>query len=917
MYSVKTLKIVIFFLVLCSTAFFYQGANPNTNSRFNLSRALSEEGSISIDRFAPNTVDKASYNGHYYSDKAPGVAFAGAAILLVANPIIKIFISDARIIANTQLYVVCFFILSLLTALTAVLFFKLAISVWGERKRFLAFFLTALVFLGTFIFPYATVLFSHQVAGNLLFIIFYYLREMHVKKTEQISRVHALWIAFLCAYLALVEYPLAVPAGIAYLYLLVRLFKFRKSLCGLAFIPGLLITMVLLIYNYHAFGSPFSIGYERLQGTPFEEGMSQGFFGLTLPTWNHIYHLLFSGYRGLFFYNPILLFSFIGLYYWIKRRSVNYGEGLVILGAFLYFLLLNASYSFWQGGACIGPRHIVPTIVLLSVGFLYVPRSLLVSPIFLLASFISWLFMLLGSSVSILPKEAALNPYWDIIIPWFKVNKLSMNPFPILEDERYLTSFNDMRWASFNSGEFVLNGKASLLPLLVFQSTLLAVVLSKPIKNYLQRFLAVINSKQCALKSFFTIGGIFNYVALSLVVIFILQKMYPGDGKFSFMQDFRIVTDPSDIMVYMERGIWAVKGLKPYIDVFAEYPIIPILIFGGISFLVSYFTGGFQLFYFCHLLTQFASIAAAAWVFFKKSSAKMSLIFFVLVFLPASVYFGMNRFDMMFAVGIGLLVHVVFKRNYVEAGILLSLLFFVKWISLLYLPILLLFIWNHDTAACIKVKFDRVIKFCVGAVVTLTVGGLLLYAWLGVESFWVPIRWQMARDPSHGALLYYVLRVLSLTTSKGAAVIASHLSSVLQFAVCLIPVGFAIKRLGVKKAFSNASLITSLLFINNGFALFSKIYSPQWILWDLFLWFFLMRELVNEGRLHLNHWVMCISGNVVSYLFFPIFWDLLVPTSSEFFYLGFVCLMFRVFYLEFILRLSIKEFQRAASNVSC
>jgi len=117
-----------------------------------------------------------------------------------------------------------------------------------------------------------------------------------------------------------------------------------------------------------------------------------------------------------------------------------------------------------------------------------------------------------------------------------------------------------------------------------------------------------------------------------------------------------------------------------------------------------------------------------------------------------------------------------------------------------------------------------------------------------------------------------------------------------------------------KNPFSNTALLASLLFINNGFILFSKIYSPQWILWDLFLWFFLMRELISEGRLHINHWLMCISGNIVSYVFFPVLWDLLVPTSSEFFYLGFVFLMFRIFYTEFILRLSLKEFQKSPEN---
>src|SRR5262249_62430349 len=57
-------------------AWFYQAGGWNQNSRFDLVRAIVDEGTLRIDDYHRNTGDKARWNGHYYSDKAPGLALA-------------------------------------------------------------------------------------------------------------------------------------------------------------------------------------------------------------------------------------------------------------------------------------------------------------------------------------------------------------------------------------------------------------------------------------------------------------------------------------------------------------------------------------------------------------------------------------------------------------------------------------------------------------------------------------------------------------------------------------------------------------------------------------------------------------------------------------------------------------------------
>ena len=64
----------VFALLLFSFAYFYQAGGWNENTRFDLVRAIVDDHTLAIDRYHENTGDKASYGGHYYSDKAPGLS---------------------------------------------------------------------------------------------------------------------------------------------------------------------------------------------------------------------------------------------------------------------------------------------------------------------------------------------------------------------------------------------------------------------------------------------------------------------------------------------------------------------------------------------------------------------------------------------------------------------------------------------------------------------------------------------------------------------------------------------------------------------------------------------------------------------------------------------------------------------------
>src|SRR5258708_27998672 len=87
-------RAMLFVLLFVSFAYFYQAGGWNQNSRFDLVRAITNEGTLNIDPFKNSTGDKAFHDGHYYSDKAPGLALTAVPLVAVARPIYRAFRGD-------------------------------------------------------------------------------------------------------------------------------------------------------------------------------------------------------------------------------------------------------------------------------------------------------------------------------------------------------------------------------------------------------------------------------------------------------------------------------------------------------------------------------------------------------------------------------------------------------------------------------------------------------------------------------------------------------------------------------------------------------------------------------------------------------------------------------------------------------
>ena len=344
-------------ILFVSYAYFYQGTGWNQNSRFDLTRALLEQHTVRIDPYQWNTGDKAFYRGHYYSDKAPGMALsalppAWAALALAHG------LSMAKVIAF-QLYLSVVFTCSLAIALAAAVLFLLLLK-WNISPGAAA--LAALIFgLGTPMWIYATQFWGHALAAACLVFAFAAADRLRYSAGLGESAALAAIVGLTAGWAVVTEFPAAVPAlmiGVMALIYLQRPGRrsFLYAGAALCFTGGLCLATILL-YQKAAFGSPFRLGYEYVVN--YQDTLQHGALGVTYPRWHTLWALLFGKRCGLLLFTPVLLAAPVG-FRLLWRAGAPRISLCVSAGIALYYLLFNASYLHWEAGASFGPRYLSP-----------------------------------------------------------------------------------------------------------------------------------------------------------------------------------------------------------------------------------------------------------------------------------------------------------------------------------------------------------------------------------------------------------------------------------------------------------------------------------------------------------------------------------------------------------------------------
>ena len=163
---------VVFVLLFASYAYFYQGGGWNQNSRFALVRGITSQHTLKIDAFADCTGDRALFDGHYYSDKAPGLSFTAVPVVALARTVLHALGRDPEDPAGLAFlsYLATVFTVGLLTALAGVCLYSLALELGASPGG--AFFAAMTFGLGTPIWALATLFISHAFSVALLVLAF-------------------------------------------------------------------------------------------------------------------------------------------------------------------------------------------------------------------------------------------------------------------------------------------------------------------------------------------------------------------------------------------------------------------------------------------------------------------------------------------------------------------------------------------------------------------------------------------------------------------------------------------------------------------------------------------------------------------------------------------------------------------------
>ncbi|MBN1442042.1 MAG: hypothetical protein JXA90_04995 [Planctomycetes bacterium] len=360
---------------------------------FYMTESLAENGELSIPA-GKGFFGRKSLDGRFHAPygpllsvaASPGYVAGSVGSKLLGHPPAK---KEALAWFSTSL------VNTTISAAGVVVFFLLLLKLGAAPLP--ALFTTIVFAVATPHWHYATTFFSEPLSTLLLLVSVYLLAAQWKEQRDEPQPM-----AFLLAGLPLaltaanrltmaIYFPLLAAAVLA---LFGR--RLRERLLAAAAYCALPLCAVglYLLWNYVRFGAPFEIGYPAA----IEGARSPIGFGEPLP--RGLFGLILSPGKGLFlFAMPALVGLFLSSDFIRRTRTL----GVFLLLVPCVPLLFYASYSYWEGGHCWGPRFLVPAI-----GFWILPLAFLqtAGPLArgaaIVAALFSCLLQALGVSVSFL-----------------------------------------------------------------------------------------------------------------------------------------------------------------------------------------------------------------------------------------------------------------------------------------------------------------------------------------------------------------------------------------------------------------------------------------------------------------------------------------------------------------------------------
>jgi hypothetical protein len=320
---------------------FRAGPSANPVSRALTVMAIVDNGTLRTDPWANVTSDKAIIDGHTYGDKAPLSSFVVVPFYFVWHAVTTQHGTRAEIGAAVLLGEI--FASALPFGAFVLLVARRASRVVTARS---ATWMALAGAFGTLAFPYAGTYMGHVLAGTL------YVFAYHEATSAPERSVLA---GFLAGLAVLAEFPILPGALLLGLYLTTRGWRLALRFA----LGGLPCAVALGAYDFATTGSPLDPPYKFI--APEFVAPGGRVFALDAQAWHAARELLFSEYRGVFFWAPplVLLLPLAAV------RTQPLARKVLLLATATTLFLLVAAYWMWAGGWCIGPRHLVPLVMLL------------------------------------------------------------------------------------------------------------------------------------------------------------------------------------------------------------------------------------------------------------------------------------------------------------------------------------------------------------------------------------------------------------------------------------------------------------------------------------------------------------------------------------------------------------------------
>jgi hypothetical protein len=240
-------------------------------------------------------------------------------------------------------------------ALAAALAFLIFCRLGMDVKR--ALWATVMIALATPLFAYSAWFFSEPLVAVLMLTaaLVLFTGETETPIPPKLAALAGIFLGV--ALWVRPSHLIALPV-----FFLALLIRDRKKALAAAFTLAVVMGIfggAYLARNEIYFRSPFEFGYPDVaEGgrhlNTFRTPMATGLFGF-----------LFSPGKSAFLFAPPIVLAIVGL-----RRLWNRDAGLAVVAAGLplIYLLFFARYTQWEGGYCVGPRYLVPALVVLCLG---------------------------------------------------------------------------------------------------------------------------------------------------------------------------------------------------------------------------------------------------------------------------------------------------------------------------------------------------------------------------------------------------------------------------------------------------------------------------------------------------------------------------------------------------------------------